>query len=108
MAKAKELPKSKASNTANTEEQKPLEYPYKPHYCSFCRRQADEVRRLIAGPNGIFICNECVEVCIKIFLDDGVGDYKIEFYRFLTKIIKETKISKTVKSDKKKAGKNHA
>ena len=100
--------KKTASNTANTEEPKPLEYPLKPHYCSFCRRQADEVRRLIAGPNGIFICNECVEVCIKIFLDDGVGDYKIEFYRLLTKLLKEAKPAKKYSSDKKKAGKNHA
>ena len=31
--------------------------------CSFCGRSADQVDRLISGPPGIFICNECVEVC---------------------------------------------
>ena len=30
-------------------------------YCSFCGRSADEVERLIAGPNA-YICNECVEL----------------------------------------------
>ena len=31
--------------------------------CSFCGKAQDEVRKLIAGPNGIFICDECVELC---------------------------------------------
>jgi ribosomal protein L37AE/L43A len=28
--------------------------------CSFCRKQQDQVQRLIAGPGGIYICDECV------------------------------------------------
>jgi ATP-dependent Clp protease ATP-binding subunit ClpX len=31
--------------------------------CSFCSRTEGEVQRLIAGPEGVFICNECVELC---------------------------------------------
>ncbi len=31
--------------------------------CSFCSRSESEIRRLIAGPEGAFICNECVELC---------------------------------------------
>ena len=31
--------------------------------CSFCNRSETEIRRLIAGPEGAFICNECVELC---------------------------------------------
>lgn len=31
--------------------------------CSFCGKSATEVKRLIAGPNGSYICNECVEIC---------------------------------------------
>jgi ATP-dependent Clp protease ATP-binding subunit ClpX len=31
--------------------------------CSFCSRMEGEVQRLIAGPEGVFICNECVELC---------------------------------------------
>ena len=32
-------------------------------YCSFCFKSQREVIRLIAGPGGIFICDECVELC---------------------------------------------
>jgi len=35
-------------------------------YCSFCRRSQEEVRRLIAGPDNVFICDECVELCREI------------------------------------------
>ncbi|MDR0524803.1 MAG: ATP-dependent Clp protease ATP-binding subunit ClpX [Spirochaetaceae bacterium] len=38
--------------------------------CSFCGKSADMARRLIAGPNDIFICDECVEVCRKILLEE--------------------------------------
>ncbi|MDR1418872.1 MAG: ATP-dependent Clp protease ATP-binding subunit ClpX [Treponema sp.] len=38
--------------------------------CSFCGKSADMARRLIAGPNDIFICDECVEVCRKILSDE--------------------------------------
>ncbi len=31
--------------------------------CSFCKKQQREIRMLIAGPNSIFICDECVERC---------------------------------------------
>ena len=31
--------------------------------CSFCNRDEGEVQRLIAGPEGVFICNECVDLC---------------------------------------------
>ena len=34
--------------------------------CSFCRKLQDEVRRLIAGPSRIYICNECVDRCQEI------------------------------------------
>jgi ATP-dependent Clp protease ATP-binding subunit ClpX len=31
--------------------------------CSFCGRSEGEIQRLIAGPEGVFICNECVDLC---------------------------------------------
>jgi ATP-dependent Clp protease ATP-binding subunit ClpX len=43
--------------------------------CSFCRRAHDEVNRLIAGPEGVFICDECVALCGEI-LEDEVNTYK--------------------------------
>ena len=36
----------------------------RPSYrCSFCSKTQDQVRRLIAGSGGVYICNECVELC---------------------------------------------
>ncbi len=37
--------------------------------CSFCGKQQEQVKRIIAGP-GAYICNECVHLCLSI-LDDG-------------------------------------
>ncbi len=31
--------------------------------CSFCGKSEDEVERLISGPNDVFICNECIDIC---------------------------------------------
>ncbi|MBW4435561.1 MAG: ATP-dependent Clp protease ATP-binding subunit ClpX [Pleurocapsa minor GSE-CHR-MK-17-07R] len=39
--------------------------------CSFCRRSHDEVERLIAGPDGVFICDNCVELCQRIMFDES-------------------------------------
>jgi ATP-dependent Clp protease ATP-binding subunit ClpX len=38
--------------------------------CSFCGKSSDMTRRLIAGPNDVFICDECVEVCRRILSDE--------------------------------------
>lgn len=40
-----------------------------PPVCNFCGRSGDEVERLIAGP-GVFICNECIEVCRNILEEE--------------------------------------
>lgn len=39
-------------------------------YCSFCGKSQHEVRKLIAGPT-VFICNECVELCMDIVKEDS-------------------------------------
>ncbi|MFN8447979.1 MAG: ATP-dependent Clp protease ATP-binding subunit ClpX [Anaerolineae bacterium] len=39
--------------------------------CSFCRRSHDEVERLIAGPDGVFICDNCVELCQRILFEEN-------------------------------------
>jgi ATP-dependent Clp protease ATP-binding subunit ClpX len=38
--------------------------------CSFCNKDQNDVRKLIAGPS-VFICDECVEVCNDIIADDN-------------------------------------
>lgn len=42
--------------------------------CSFCNKTQDQVKKLIAGPNGAFICDECVGICSDI-LDE---EFEIE------------------------------
>lgn len=39
--------------------------------CSFCRKPSGEVKRLVAGPNGIYICNECIVICSEILNEDN-------------------------------------
>lgn len=34
--------------------------------CSFCNKKQDQVRKMIAGPAGVYICDECVEICADI------------------------------------------
>lgn len=38
----------------------------KEQFCSFCRRSEHEVGQIVSGPDGISICNECVEQCLAI------------------------------------------
>ncbi|HIS68292.1 MAG TPA: ATP-dependent Clp protease ATP-binding subunit ClpX [Candidatus Gallacutalibacter stercoravium] len=38
--------------------------------CSFCNKPQDQARRLIAGP-GVYICDECVELCMSILEDES-------------------------------------
>ena len=38
--------------------------------CSFCGKHDSEVRKLIAGPDGVFICNECVDICVGIIEEE--------------------------------------
>ncbi len=50
--------------------------PGKDVRCSFCNKSQDQVRKLIAGPAGVYICDECIEICTDIleeeFEDVGV------------------------------------
>jgi ATP-dependent Clp protease ATP-binding subunit ClpX len=43
-------------------------------YCSFCNRSSDQVSRLIAGPESVFICDECVELCREILEQEANAD----------------------------------
>lgn len=45
--------------------------------CSFCGKSEEQVRRLIAGP-GVYICDECIELCSEIIIDEREGDVQID------------------------------
>ncbi len=42
-----------------------------PCHCSFCGHSQDQVRRLIAGPGSVYICDECVELCREIIHEES-------------------------------------
>ncbi len=42
-------------------------------FCSFCGKPKELTKRLIAGPSGIYICAECVEICRDVLREDGDG-----------------------------------
>ena len=47
--------------------------------CSFCNKPENHVRKLIAGPAGAYICDECVEICMDIIRDElGEDPYYID------------------------------
>ena len=38
--------------------------------CSFCGKSRDQVRQMITGPSGIYICDECVDLCSELIEDE--------------------------------------
>src|SRR5260221_10022354 len=44
------------------------------YHCSFCGKNQDQVRRLIAGPGAVYICDECVDLCREI-IDEETGSH---------------------------------
>ena len=43
--------------------------------CSFCGKAQEQVNRLISGPNGAFICDECIDICAEILEEEAMeGD----------------------------------
>ena len=45
--------------------------------CSFCNKTQDQVRKLIAGPSGVYICDECVDICADIIEEEYEDDEEI-------------------------------
>ena len=42
--------------------------------CSFCGKPQDQARKLIAGPDGVFICDECIEICADLLDEELEND----------------------------------
>ena len=52
--------------------------------CSFCGKSQNEVKKLIAGPT-VYICNECIDICIEIISDDAQNEAAVTTRPFLPK-----------------------
>ena len=48
--------------------------------CSFCGKPQGQVRKLIAGPNGAYICDECVDICSEI-IEEELEKEEAEFFQ---------------------------
>ena len=62
-------------------------------YCSFCGKSQDLVKKLLSGPNGIYICDECIEICNEILQEEfadapASGDMKNQINLLKPKEIK--------------------
>ena len=42
--------------------------------CSFCNKTESQVKKLIAGPNGVYICDECIDICAEIIDEEMYDD----------------------------------
>jgi ATP-dependent Clp protease ATP-binding subunit ClpX len=54
-------------------------------HCSFCTKEEEQVAQMVAGP-GVYICNECVDLCNAIFAGStgGRGDAEIPYWQSMT------------------------
>ena len=43
-------------------------------HCSFCGRSRDEVDKLVSGPSGVYICDECIEACNEMLKEHEMGE----------------------------------
>lgn len=59
--------------------------------CSFCNKSQDQVRKMVAGPSGIYICDECVEICNDIVTEE-LEDYDYEAADFDFNLLKPIEI----------------
>ncbi len=46
--------------------------------CSFCNKTQDQVKKMIAGPSGVYICDECVDICADIIEEEYEDDPETE------------------------------
>ena len=61
--------------------------------CSFCGKKEGQVKRLIAGP-GVFICDECIDLCCDILHDDFIENEMEDFEEEDVLLEKETTLLK--------------
>ncbi|MDD2629951.1 MAG: AAA family ATPase, partial [Limnochordia bacterium] len=47
--------------------------------CSFCGKQQEQVKKIIAGP-GVYICDECIELCTEIIEEELSDDLDVELH----------------------------
>jgi len=67
---------------AKHQKQTPSTTPIVRH-CSFCGKSSEIRKNLIAGPNYIFICDQCIEVCVAVLFDEDNNDWTFRLNEIL-------------------------
>ena len=62
--------------------------------CSFCHKSEDQVRKLIAGPDGVFICDECIGICSEIMEEELIPYGTEDVYDSDINVLKPEEIHK--------------
>jgi len=78
--------------------------------CSFCGRSTDTARRMIAGPppDRVFICDECLFVCVKILAEDNPQETYKDLLWLMSSLMSSLnqKIEKSLQKEAKKPNTN--
>ena len=59
-------------------------------HCSFCGKAQKQVRKMISGPAGIYICDECIELCAELVDEDIEKDEAFDEIGENDRIFRET------------------
>ncbi|MDD7214189.1 MAG: ATP-dependent Clp protease ATP-binding subunit ClpX [Clostridia bacterium] len=70
--------------------------------CSFCGKPKDKAKKLIAGPNGVYICDECIEICREVLTEEEQTEQPENVKLLKPKEIKEELDKYIVGQDKAK------
>ena len=62
-------------------------------FCSFCGKNQNEVRKLIAGPS-VYICNECIDLCNDISQEDAKKNLSVAVYNHYKRLREDKKLNK--------------
>ena len=60
--------------------------------CSFCNKTQNQVRKLIAGPGGVYICDDCIDICTDILEEELQDEEEIESVRPDINLLKPVEI----------------
>ncbi len=65
-------------------------------FCSFCGKPKERTKRLVAGPNGLYICDECVEICQEVLKEDAVTENKAQVVKLLKPVEIKAKLDEYI------------
>ena len=68
--------------------------------CSFCGKTGDQVRKMISGPSGTYICDECVELCAELIEEEFEHDEEQE-----EEVREQINLLKPKRSEERRVGK---